>query len=557
MKLFRFLLSVSPRVVMIAVVAGVISGASMTGLIALIRRALETRPTPGVALVWSFAALCLLAPVTKFCSGVLLARLGQGAIFRLRMQLSERILAAPLRQLEEIGPSKLLATLTDDVSTISETLIALPLLCINLAILLGCLIYLASLSWAVFLLTVILIVVGIISYRLPLKRAAHFFGKARDKQDAMFEHFQALTRGTKELKLHSVRQEEFLTGSLQSTAAAYRSLNVRGMTFYIATASWGSILFFISIGIFLFLLPLFANIDPRVLIGCALIFLYLMTPLEVIVNVMPLIGRADVALRKIESLGLSLAVLPAETKTSAQSKSTPSWHLLELVGVTHAYYQEREEHNFTLGPINLTIEPGEMIFLVGGNGSGKTTFAKLVTGLYGPDSGTLYLDQRPVTDDNRNDYRQLFSVVFSDFYVFDHLLGIDAATADARALEYLSQLQLDHKVSIREGILSTTALSQGQRKRLALLTAYLEDRPIYLFDEWAADQDPLFKEVFYLRLLPELKAKGKTVIVITHDDRYYFVADRIIKLDYGKLVSDNRAVSPALESPSRYDPANV
>jgi putative ATP-binding cassette transporter len=225
--------------------------------------------------------------------------------------------------------------------------------------------------------------------------------------------------------------------------------------------------------------------------------------------------------------------------------------------VTHAYYQEREDNNFTLGPINLVIEPGELIFLVGGNGSGKTTIAKLLTGLYSPDSGMLYLDQRPVTDENRNDYRQLFSAVFSDFYVFGQLLGIDAATADARAHEYLTRLQLEHKVSIREGILSTTDLSQGQRKRLALLTAYLEDRPIYLFDEWAADQDPLFKEVFYLRLLPELKARGKTVIVITHDDRYYYVADRIIKLDYGKLVSDSRAVSLPLESQRRHDPANA
>jgi putative ATP-binding cassette transporter len=557
MKLFKFLLSVSPRVVLIAVLAGVISGASMTGLIALIHRALEARPAPSAALILGFAALCLLAPVTKFCAGVLLARLGQGAIFDLRMQLCRRLLAAPLRKLEEIGPSKLLATLTDDVMTISETLIALPLLCINLAILLGCLVYLAWLSWTVFLLTVVLIVVGSISYRLPLKRAAHFLRQAREKQDTMFEHFQALTRGTKELKLHSARQEEFLTDSLQSTAAAYRSLNISGMMFYIATASWGSILFFISIGIFLFGLPLLVNISPQILIGCAITFLYLMTPLEVIVNVMPVMGRADVALRKIESLGLSLAALPSEAEAPARRETEPAWQHLELAGVTHAYYQEREDNNFTLGPINLVIEPGELIFLVGGNGSGKTTIAKLLTGLYSPDSGMLYLDQRPVTDENRNDYRQLFSAVFSDFYVFGQLLGIDAATADARAREYLTRLQLEHKVSIREGILSTTDLSQGQRKRLALLTAYLEDRPIYLFDEWAADQDPLFKEVFYLRLLPELKARGKTVIVITHDDRYYYVADRIIKLDYGKLISDSRAVSLPLESQQRHDPANA
>jgi putative ATP-binding cassette transporter len=104
---------------------------------------------------------------------------------------------------------------------------------------------------------------------------------------------------------------------------------------------------------------------------------------------------------------------------------------------------------------------------------------------------------------------------------------------------------------VREGAFSTLALSQGQRKRLALLTAYLEDRPIYLFDEWAADQDPQFKEIFYHHLLPELRARNKTVLVITHDDRYYDVADRLIKLDYGKLVYDGRPAGLAGAPSSR------
>ena len=142
------------------------------------------------------------------------------------------------------------------------------------------------------------------------------------------------------------------------------------------------------------------------------------------------------------------------------------------------------------------------------------------------------------TDENREFYRQHFSVVFSDFYLFESLLGLDSPELDEQARNYLAQLQLTHKVEVKDGALSTTDLSQGQRKRLALLTAYLEDRPIYVFDEWAADQDPLFKEVFHYQLLPELKAKGKTVLVISHDDRYYHVADHIIKLEYGKIDYD-------------------
>src|SRR5512138_1879625 len=137
----------------------------------------------------------------------------------------------------------------------------------------------------------------------------------------------------------------------------------------------------------------------------------------------------------------------------------------------------------------------------------------------------------------RDDYRQLFTAVFADFYLFDTFLGIESHKLDQDAARYLAELHLDRKVKIRNGALSTIALSQGQRKRLALLTAYLEDRPFYLFDEWASDQDPYFKNIFYTKLLPDLKARGKTVLVITHDDRYFDVADRIIKLDYGKIAT--------------------
>jgi putative ATP-binding cassette transporter len=207
-----------------------------------------------------------------------------------------------------------------------------------------------------------------------------------------------------------------------------------------------------------------------------------------------------------------------------------------LINVFHSYQHEKDDSHFVLGPINLRFHPGELVFLVGGNGSGKSTLAKIITGLYVPEAGELRLDGKPITDKNRDDYRQLFSAVFADFYLFDTLRGLRNGNLDEQAAEYLEQLHLQHKVRVKNGTLSTTSVSQGQRKRLALLTAYLEDRPFYLFDEWAADQDPHFKSVFYTQLLPELKARGKTVLVISHDDKYFHVADRIIKLDYGQLV---------------------
>jgi putative ATP-binding cassette transporter len=191
----------------------------------------------------------------------------------------------------------------------------------------------------------------------------------------------------------------------------------------------------------------------------------------------------------------------------------------------------------------MNLGAGQVIVLAGGNGSGKTTLAKLITGLYSPENGELLLDGQRITDENREFYRQHFSAIFYDFHLFESLLGLEKPDLDDCARERLARLQLSDVVTIENGVLSTTQLSRGQRKRLALLTASLEERPIYVFDEWAADQDPEFKEFFYRDLLMDLKASGKLVLVICHDDHYFDVADRVIKLESGKIIYDGVPVA--------------
>jgi len=257
-------------------------------------------------------------------------------------------------------------------------------------------------------------------------------------------------------------------------------------------------------------------------------------------------SRAAIALRKVESLGLSLGAQARETADAGPARPGPAsaFRRLDLLGVTHAYPREQGEDHFVLGPLHLTFPAGELVFLVGGNGSGKSTLAKIVTGLYPPEAGEIRRDGHPVTHANRDDRRQLFSVVLADFDLFASLLGLQPPRLDARADDYLARLHLRHKVQVADGRRSTTAWSQGQRKRLALLTAYLEDRPFYVFDEWAADQAPLFKETFYRHLLPERRDRGKAVLLITHDDRYFHLADRVLKLDYGQLVAPPKPGHP-------------
>jgi putative ATP-binding cassette transporter len=291
----------------------------------------------------------------------------------------------------------------------------------------------------------------------------------------------------------------------------------------------------VLIGTLLLAVPLL-KLNAPARIGYTMALIFMMAPLQVLLSRVSDFKLAEIALQKIEDLERSLTALPAELDLTLQNDFKCDFKRLDLVDITHTYQREGEIHDFIVGPVSLSLVPGEVVFLVGGNGSGKTTLAKLLVGLYIPVDGQVYLNGQIVTDANREHYRQYFSVVFSDFHLFDRLLGLESSQLDEHAKSYLNQLELEHEVEIKDGVLSTTKLSQGQRKRLALLTAYIEDRPIYVFDEWAADQDPSFKRTFYHTLLPELKAKGKAVVVISHDERYYNVADRIVRLDCGKIV---------------------
>ena len=450
------------------------------------------------------------------------------------MQLSDRILAAPLQQLETLGSSKLLAALTKDVDAISNIVFSLPSLCTSIAVLVGCLAYMGWLSGTLFILVVIFLALAITLVQLFITAAYRYLALARTEANNLYQCFQGVTEGTKELKLHSARREAFFQEDLTSSASASRQYTKTAMKLATVSSSGGQTLFFILIGLLLFAVPQVASINRAILPAYVLTITYILGPLESIITQLPSVSGADVSIKKINEMGLSLTK-SAELDSVVRQSVTDRWTALTLSNIVHTYRSEDILHPFTVGPINLTIEAGELIFIVGGNGSGKSTLAKLITGLYIPESGEIRLDNQPITNINREWYRQHFSAIFSDFYLFNRLVGEEALALDSQAKIYLEKLQLEAKVSVVGGQLSTTALSQGQRKRLALLAAYLEDRSIYLFDEWAADQDPMFREIFYKQLLAELKQRGKTVLVISHDDHYFHLADRVIKLDYGQI----------------------
>jgi putative pyoverdin transport system ATP-binding/permease protein len=535
MNLIWFLIRASWRLIVISIFLGTISGACSVLLIALINDTISANHPVNNQLLWNFLELVIVMMITGTLSQYFLVRLSQSAVVRLRQRLVDWILACPLRYLEELGASRLLATLTDDVDKISDSAIVLPFLFIDSALIIGCLAYLSILSWQIFLGIFFFLLLAVVVIQVFITKAEKLMELAREQQDYMFKHFQTIIDGIKELKLNNYRRQAFVTQEFQVTAEFRRRYNVTSITLLGFTSYLGQLFFFSILGMLLFVVPKFTGMNTTVLSGYALVITFLNDPISNILQIFPQMIQGSVAINKINNLGLSLASR-SEVISNEITHAPSSFQSLELVDIKYSYLREGETKNFVLGPINLTFRPGDLIFIIGGNGSGKSSLAKLITGLYVPEFGEILLDGKPITENNREQYRQLFSTVFSDFYLFEKLLGNSSGNLNIQASEYLKKLQLEHKVEVKEGLLSTINLSQGQRKRLALLTAYLENRPIYLFDEWAADQDPYFREIFYNELLPELKHQGKTVLAITHDDRYFHLADQLIKLDYGKVV---------------------
>ena len=512
-----------------SIVLGAASGLASLKLITLIHDALSG-PEVATKLGGQFAAACFAVLVTQIVAKRVLVKLSQSTAARLQYELCLRILSAPLERLEKIGPARLSNTIGADVGAITAALTHFPPVCANLMVLVCGISYLAYLSVPLAGWTLAVTLVGVATYLAGIRWANIHLRQAREDADKVGKQFHAMIFGLKELKANSTRCLDFLYNALLPADSKMRERVITGSNILDFTNTWGRLYLFVGIGMLVFLWPRFWPVTPATLTGYTLTILYLTGPLEGVLGWLPILNRASIALDKIKEFGL----LFADSTEAPIRIAQPPFEHLELSDITHCYQSPNgEEVEFTLGPIDLRLSRGEVLFIAGGNGSGKTTLVKLLTGLYAPQEGQVFLNDASIDDRTRGNYRQLFSSVFVEGHLFDRLLGVDT---DPMRLQYwVSLLGVEEKVDVETGTLEQAALSRGQQKRLALLVACLEDRPIFVFDEWAAEQDPTFKEVFYREILPDLKQQGKTVVCITHDDRYFSEADRVVKLTDGHL----------------------
>jgi len=454
-------------------------------------------------------------------------------VYDMRMKLIEKIFYTSYQRFEKIDRGRVFATLNDDTGQIGNSANIFVNLITSIITAIGAFIYLATIAFWATALTLLVVAIIATLYAVVSRKARAHFEAARDTRDVYMQLLNGLIDGFKELSLQYNKKTEY-RDEVAASSDQFRQKISFALIKFLNAFLIGESLLIVVLGIVGFgITRFFPDITTPTLMSFIMVLLYLIGPINAILNAIPAIVQLKVAWNRVKKFlkEIPANVDPRSIDALDHSKPGPI-ESIQAKSLFYEYEAAGDEAGFTVGPLDFEAHKGEIVFIIGGNGSGKTTLAKLLTGLYLPNSGKVMIDGKEVSTYQLGEY---FSVVFGNYHLFQKMYNVDLSGREKEVLTHLNVLKLDTKVMLEGNTFSTIDLSGGQRKRLALLQCYLEDRPIYLFDEIAADQDPEFRKFFYRDLLPRMKEKGKVIIAITHDDHYFDVADKIVRMDMGKI----------------------
>jgi putative ATP-binding cassette transporter len=476
-------------------------------------------------------------------------RIAESAICSVRIRLADKIRRCDLLALERIGEADIHARISRDTAAIAQAARPLFAAAQSAVMILFTMIYIATVSPVAVLLCLALIAGGASIYLKDRKGYEAGLESASRQEDELFTTLNGLLKGFKEIRLNT-RKSDDVFEDFSENARRVRDIRTDVMLLFSDNYVFVEMFFVLLLGAIVFVVPILSESFGSSVTKIVSAVLFFFGPLGNVVMMVPMLSQVNVTVENLQRLEATLDA------TLAKSNETPSappvalapFTTIRLEGVGFTYVDPDGKVTFTVGPIDGEVRHGEILFLVGGNGSGKTTFLKLFTALYPPTVGAIRVDGQEIGPANIQSYRGLFSAIFSDFHLFDKLHGLHEI-APERVNAMLRLMDISHKTAFADGRFTNTHLSTGQRKRLALVVSYLEDKEVYIFDEVAADQDPHFRHYFYETLLPDLKASGKTVVVVSHDDRYFHVADRVLRMDYGTLRDYVPNEVPGMEAP--------
>lgn len=467
----------------------------------------------------------------------------------LRIRILDKIRKSRLLLIDSLGRGELYTRLSQELNRISEMLPYFVNAVQQCIFLLFCLVYIATLSIFAFLGISFVCALGIFVFFRYKKSLDDEINNSTAKDSELVDNISHIIDGFKEIRINR-KKSDSIFNVFRRVAAENESLKVGLGTKYIFISLYSAFFLYSLLGIIVFVFPQYIAGYKDVVIKLTATTLFLMSPLSFLVTFIPLFSRANITIENLEKMEDRL-----DHRQPDKGGEQPGYEALfrdfrkiQLRTATFSYTDSQGLPVFTVGPVDMDINRGEMLFIVGGNGSGKSTLLKILTGLYTPGAGVITIDGIQIDQNNLQGLSELYTCIFSDFHLFDRLYGLEEIKAE-EAEGLIEKMELKDKVTYDDGRFSTLNLSTGQRKRLALIISLLEDKSIYVFDEWAADQDSHFREYFYGTILKELREKGKTVIAVTHDDRYWGAADRVLKMELGRVVDEktNAPRSPILK----------
>lgn len=516
-------------------VLSAVTTATLLWLVQAATQAAQQDGQPGMRLVLMYVITITLFGISHNVTLITASQDAERLIHGFRLRLFDAVRRSDLVTVEKIGRAALNGVLVQDTQALGGIL---PLLVIGVqqaVMLLFLAVYLAWLSPVACLMAF-----GFAGLAVAV-RYARMHGFHQQLQDtvaaeaAVFDGLTDMLRGFKEVRMSRPRADA-LVDAIGRASARAAQVNIATKTRWGRNFSLIEVMFYTLIGLMVFAVPLLTNDFHSVVVPATTAALFIVGPVSTVSFVAPMLSQAEMALSNIEAMEQRLrdASIGTEAPAAGDGVGLTNPGHIALSGARFAYRDAHDNPQFSVGPLDAEFRAGEISFITGGNGSGKSSLLRLLTGLMPLDEGRLLVDGRPVPAERMQEWRDNISAIFSDYHLSRRLYGIGDVT-DEQVSALLDRLEMRDKVSVADGRFSTTNLSTGQRKRLAMVVARLEDKKVIVLDEWAADQDPHFRRIFYEELLPELRDLGKIIICVTHDDRWFHLADRAYHMHEGQL----------------------
>lgn len=493
----------------------------------------------------SFSLIILTYIWSRRALSQVIIELSQRFFWGLRIQVLGMILKSNYNELEE-RRNRVHSTLVHDIGALSQASLNLISFLTALVVVIACLVYMAFTSWQLFLITLITSVVGIVVYQFASRKNVRKFGVTRDLEDDFMHNFNAILSGFKEISMDRKKGEAILERKVKPIANKGYMNNTSAFVGFLNNQITGQILFYALIASIVLYFSITLDVESITIVNFLFILLYLLGSIETLMVLLPSLAQARVSMSRLTTLRDELEQHQQQFDNPGDRVSKEAFESVKVTGFEFEYKGGENKDAFAIGPISMEVQKEEINFIYGGNGSGKTTFVHALLGLLVSEKGEIEFNGQPLNKENYVKYKSQFAVVFNEFFLFDEFYGYEDFDKQ-KAKKLLEMFEMQEKVEMTDKGFTSTDLSTGQRKRLAIIAAILEEKPILVLDEWAADQDPYFREKFYTELLPEIRNMGHSIIAITHDDKYYNCADKLYKMEYGRLKNVTSEVKPVTE----------